>query len=101
MVDVMGGQLVETAGNVLALLNELKLTVAVSEHVAAQQAQDAAHAQLQQSIEHMQEQVCDWWMFFNSGCAGSGCAPSVVRRRVATAARICTHHTTHHVFPDL
>ncbi len=59
MMDVMGGQLVETAGNVLALLNELKLTVVVSEHVSAQQAQDAAHTQLLQSTRNMQQQVCD------------------------------------------
>lgn len=57
MMDVMGGQLVETAGNLLALLNELKLMVLVHDLVTVQQAQDAVSQQLKESIQRMQQQV--------------------------------------------
>lgn len=60
MMDVMSGQLVETAGNLLALLNELKLIVLVNDLVNVQQAQDAVSQQLKQSIHRMQQQVCSF-----------------------------------------
>lgn len=92
MMDVMGGQLVETAGNLLALLNELKLMVLVHDLVTIQQAQDTASQQLQESIQHMQQQVGgpldlrlhDVSRFFYAGARS--------RSRAGAPENLTTHH---------